>query len=305
MSVPAPLPSPAALIAEIPGILGFHPAYSVVFMLLKRVDNSTCSLGPVLRMDVGDSNSLPDITACINSFGADTVFAVVVAESSNYPFISEVVTASIDNLDVVWHCRGISEDECYTALWTDRPASTYHPSFLAGLIAPVHAAVSTKELLSKGDLIAPDRDEALDPLQFDPARSEEGEALMRHAAELLDEVGAVHDLILPLRQDLTAGRRIEAQARLVAVMMASADVRDLALGELLSWPELAEELLTDLAQQLLNSDLGQAHSVCWTACYWPVDTTPAPAWLSRLLAPRLATIGSRSCLWRHLWLVCA
>ncbi|MBM7825799.1 hypothetical protein JOD55_001626 [Arcanobacterium pluranimalium] len=230
---------------------------------------------------------------------------MVVAESSNYPFISEVVTASIDNLDVVWHCRGISEDECYTALWTDRPASTYHPSFLAGLIAPVHAAVSTKELLSKGDLIAPDRDEALDPLQFDPARSEEGEALMRHAAELLDEVGAVHDLILPLRQDLTAGRRIEAQARLVAVMMASADVRDLALGELLSWPELAEELLTDLAQQLLNSDLGQAHSVCWTACYWPVDTTPAPAWLSRLLAPRLATIGSRSCLWRHLWLVCA
>lgn len=248
MSAPSPLASPAALIAEIPGILGFHPSHSVVFMLLKRVDDSTCSLGPVLRMDVGDSDSLPDVTACINSFGADAVFAVVSSESPNFSFISDITNAGIAGLDIIWHVRGVSEDECFTAIWTDRPASTYDPSFLAGLIAPVHAAVSTKELLSKGDLIAPDRDEALDPLQFNPARSEDGEALMRHATELLDEVGAVRDLILPLRQDLAAGRHDEAQARLVAAMLAGVDVRDLALGELLQHPETADELLTDLAQ---------------------------------------------------------
>lgn len=178
MSVPAPLPSPAALIAEIPGILGFHTAHSVVFMLLKRVDDSTCSLGPVLRMDVGDSDSLPDITSCINSFGPDVVFAVISSESPNFSFISDITTAGIAGLDIIWHVRGVSEDECYTALWTNRPASTYDPRFLAGLIDPVHAATSTRDLLAKSDLIASDRDEALDPLQFDPARSEEGEALM-------------------------------------------------------------------------------------------------------------------------------
>lgn len=68
MSTSTSLASPAHLIAEIPGILGFHPANSVVFMLLKREDSNTFSLGPVLRMDVGDTESLPEITSCINSF---------------------------------------------------------------------------------------------------------------------------------------------------------------------------------------------------------------------------------------------
>ncbi|CAB0793067.1 hypothetical protein FRC0418_00584 [Corynebacterium diphtheriae] len=81
----------------------------------------------------------------------------------------------------------------------------------------------------------------------------------------MDEVGAVRDLILPLRQDLATGRRNEAQARLAAAMLAGADVRDLALGELLNWPEMAEELLTNLAQQLANPEL-RAGSLAMLAC---------------------------------------
>lgn len=41
MSVPSPLTSPARLIAEIPGILGFHPANSVVFLLLRQEEGSS------------------------------------------------------------------------------------------------------------------------------------------------------------------------------------------------------------------------------------------------------------------------
>lgn len=53
------LASPARLIAEILAILGFHPANSAIFLLLRQVDTNTMSLGPVLRMDAGDAESLP------------------------------------------------------------------------------------------------------------------------------------------------------------------------------------------------------------------------------------------------------
>lgn len=265
MSVPSPLASPARLIAEIPGILGFHPANSVVFMLLMREDSNTYNLGPVLRMDVGDTESLPDITSCINSFHPDVVFAMVSAESPSHAFISDVTRTGIDNLDIVWHCRGISEDECYTALWTDRPASTYNSDFLAGMISPIHTAASTKELLSKGDLIACDRNEAFDVLAVDPAREQEGDALVEQARALLEDVGPFSDLILPLRDDLAVDCRDQAQARVVAAMIAGADVRDLALGELLQHPTLAEELLTDLAQQLSDTEL-RAGALSMLAC---------------------------------------
>ena len=73
MSVPSPRASPAHRIAENPGILGFHRPSSVIFLLLKQGDTNTYSLGPVLRMDVGDSDLLPDITGCINSFNPEVV----------------------------------------------------------------------------------------------------------------------------------------------------------------------------------------------------------------------------------------
>ena len=114
------LASPARLIAEIPAILGFHPANSAIFLLLRQVETNTMSLGPVLRMDAGDAESLPQFTKCINSFAADIVFAVVSSEKSHHAFVSDIVQSGIDNLDIVWHVRGVSEDEPYTALWTDQ-----------------------------------------------------------------------------------------------------------------------------------------------------------------------------------------
>ncbi|CAB0776853.1 hypothetical protein FRC0182_00627 [Corynebacterium diphtheriae] len=265
MSVPSPLASPARLIAEIPGILGFHPSNSVIFLLLRQEVGRTFSLGPVLRMDAGDTDSLPDIAGCINSFDPDVVFSVISSEVPNFGFVSDLTQAGIGNLDIIWHCRGISEDEPFTAIWTAEPAHTYNAAMLAGLISPIHSALSTRDLLSKGDLIACDREEALDTLVFDPRRREAGEALLTRATALLDQVGPIRDLILPLRQDLAAGRRDEAQTRLVAAMVASADARDLALGELLQHPKTADELLTDLAQQLSKPEL-RAGTLSMLAC---------------------------------------
>lgn len=51
----------------------------------------------------------------------------------------------------------------------------------------------------------------------------------------------------------------------MAAMIAGADVRDLALGELLLHAELAEELLTDLAQQLADAEL-RAGALAMLAC---------------------------------------
>ncbi|MGJ4092406.1 DUF4192 family protein [Corynebacterium macclintockiae] len=265
MSVPSQLASPTRLIAEIPGVLGFHPNNSAIFLLLRREEGSTYSLGPVLRMDAGDTDSLPDIANCINSFGPDVVFAVVSSESPNYGFVSDITQASIEHLDIIWHVRGISEDEPYTALWTADPAHTYSISMLAGLVSPIHSALSTRDLLAKGDLIACDRDEVLATLAFDSRRTEAGEALLVRATALLDHVGVISDLILPLRDDLADHRNHDAEARLVASLLASADARDLALGELLGCPEQGEELLVDLTQQLSLPHL-RAGALAMLAC---------------------------------------
>lgn len=205
MSAITTFPPAARLIAEILAILGFHPANSVIFLLLCQVDTNT-----VLRMDAGDTESLPQITEYINSFAADVVFAVVSSESTHHVFISDIVRAGIDNLDIVWHVRGIIEDEPFAALWTARSAHDYNTELLAGLIAPIHAATSTRESLSRGDLIATSRDEAFGAFALVPAREQEGEALVEQARALLEDVGPFSDLILPLREDLAAGRRAEA-----------------------------------------------------------------------------------------------
>lgn len=265
MSAPTTFPPAARLIAEIPAILGFHPANSVIFLLARRVDTNTLNLGPVLRMDAGDTASLPQIVDCINSFAADMVFAVISSEKSHHAFISDIVQSGINRLDIIWHVRGISEDEPFTALWTAKSAHTYAPELLAGLIAPIHTATSTRESLSRGDLIATSRDEAFEAFALVLVREQEGEALVEQARALLEDVGPFSDLILPLRADLACGRRTEAQARIVAAMIAGADVRDLALGELLERPQQAEELLTDLAQQLAAPEL-RAGALAQLAC---------------------------------------
>ena len=112
-----------------------------------------------------------------------------------------------------------------------RSAHDYGTDMLAGLVAPIHAATSTRESLANGDLIAATRDETFDVFALVPARKQEGEALVEQAHALLEDVGPFSDLILPLRADLACGRRVTAQTRVVAAMIAGADVRDLARGK--------------------------------------------------------------------------
>ena len=93
MSVPTSTTasSPSTLIAEIPGILGFYPENSVIFCtLISTESRSTHRLGPVMRMDCGDTESLAEIAAYTAQASPDMTFVVLVTESPDHAFIQAI-----------------------------------------------------------------------------------------------------------------------------------------------------------------------------------------------------------------------
>lgn len=118
-----PITTPGHLLANIPGLLGFYPAESVIFMAIDTTPRGP-AMGPIARVDIADAQEvLPDIAAALAEEALEGIFAFLVshrplaelAEISCWLYNLDRVRDGID-IDAAWHVREIARGEHYAML---------------------------------------------------------------------------------------------------------------------------------------------------------------------------------------------
>lgn len=175
-SFPSPLTaisSPGALLANIPGILGFYPMESVVFTAMFQKEHShSFELGPVIRVGLDELKYLPDISRALAAADTDMVFAFVIASEINSLASETAVDLLFENsrpelMDIVacWVTSGIYSGETYHLAFGPPPDALEEDTsgfrgWENGRIPPITEAAATQSMLRGGFLPEVTRDEA-------------------------------------------------------------------------------------------------------------------------------------------------
>lgn len=204
------LQSPGQLLANLPGILGFYPHESVVFVAFHRTDAThRFTLGPVLRIDLDDLALLPDVGRALGETECDLVFSFLITRRDGEE-VEMVVDRLFDAADsgevdirACWLTRGILTGEQYRIVFGPRPveelAEDDTTAWGAGTIAPVVRAQAMVPLLEHGQLPELTRQEAFDHFaRFNPHLSaDDADQLAgfahRYAAELVEAIRGEQD----------------------------------------------------------------------------------------------------------------
>lgn len=157
--------SPATLLAEVPGILGFYPTDSAVIISFTAAPGSTRhSLGPVIRLDLDNREGMTQVRETLANLTPSLLLAVVV--SADQPMSIDLLD-DLD-LDVIWHTAEVTTGTPYTLLRSARPLHEMPEGWLSGEIGPVHQATSMRQLLDSGRTLDLSRAEASDRFTYDP-----------------------------------------------------------------------------------------------------------------------------------------
>ena len=118
-----PITTPGHLLANIPGLLGFYPTESVVFMAIDTTPRGP-AMGPLARVDIPDAaGALPDIAAMLAENAREGVFAFLISQRP-LTELREVthwlygLDRSCDGLeiDAAWYAKEITKHEPYVLL---------------------------------------------------------------------------------------------------------------------------------------------------------------------------------------------
>lgn len=118
-----PITTPGHLLANIPGLLGFYPTESVIFMAIDTTPRGS-AMGPIARVDIADAQeALPDIAATLSDKACEGIFAFLVshrpleelAEISCWLYNLDRVRDGID-VDAAWYVKEIACGEHYAML---------------------------------------------------------------------------------------------------------------------------------------------------------------------------------------------
>lgn len=248
---PAPLTDPGQLVANLPAILGFYPAESVLALILSHTGDKQYQLGPTLRVDLEDvehlAEPLPEIVE-----PTDVVLILIVSDDHEVEDALETITAHAGHLiEGVWHCREISEGESLRLL--HGPAVPDLDEWHHTTIPAIHQAVATRDVLRRGGHVSLDRQEAHEAFQPVPLSPDMSRVLSEVVAAVETRLrtisetaeGEVQSLIADLRAGLegtptdATHRDIDPGVLALTCALLSADeldIRDLALGELIRCP---------------------------------------------------------------------
>lgn len=174
------LTTPGQLLANIPGILGFYPTESIVFMALEE-DQGTYSLGPTLRFDINNMEStlVEALTTVDNKHNAVILaFAITADEGIDLDDVTVEIFKHADTLEApvagLWHTREIADGEPWEMMNMESVGEVpgipafpeIPPAWKYGYIDSIVTAISMEPYIREGRLPGYDRDEAHAPLHM-------------------------------------------------------------------------------------------------------------------------------------------
>ncbi|MGP6173639.1 DUF4192 domain-containing protein [Corynebacterium sp. A21] len=267
MSAPTAIVSdPSKLIAELPGILGFYPENSLVVAAFTQAEDAQTrySMGPVMRLDLGDLKAVSEVAEYLDGLSSDMVLAFVIAPETPDDINDQL--SPLPNLVAAWQVPYAVTNEHFTMIFSDGALGKRTSiRWMAGTVAPVHAAASTRQLLTASDGIALTRSEVIQRLTYAPELLDHAFDMLvviatdQHRSDLETAQAAGPDayrtligtLVTQLRAALTAEDDTDEFILALASACMDADhplLRDIALGALMEHPAAARELVLTVAR---------------------------------------------------------
>lgn len=279
-----PLHSPGQLLANIPGILGFYPHESLIFVAFHHTDTThRYTLGPVLRIDLSDLHLLRDVGTALHGADSDLIFAFLVTEEGTarrqeiIDLIFDAAEAGEPDIQACWVSGNILTGEPYHLGFGPTPQEGMGEgdTWEHGVISPVTQAPAMSPLIEQGQLPELTREEAFDHFtRFNPtipvAEADHlGRFAIRHAEELVRAItrgrdghqilpALLNDHALLLTELAEGGTPTEALGGELladeetltgtAVMLSDSLLRDALIGESLNSPATAATLFLAVAR---------------------------------------------------------
>lgn len=178
---------PAQTLANIPGVLGYYPHQSIIFVTFRHHRDDTHSrwaLGPTLRIDIDSLDALPEVGEVLTAEHADVVLAFIIGrfptqDSTTLDEITTTLAQATDThivpIDACWHATTITNNGTYQLRFEQTPSLTDRglptAGWRHGRIADIPTAQATQQLLADGDLPELTRDDcftAFDKATTDP-----------------------------------------------------------------------------------------------------------------------------------------
>ena len=178
---------PAQTLANIPGVLGYYPHQSIIFVTFRHHRDDTHSrwaLGPTLRIDIDSLDALPEVGEVLTAEHADVVLAFIIGRfpTQDGTTLDEITTTlaqaadtHIVPIDACWHATTITNNGTYQLRFEQTPSLTDRglptAGWRHGRIADIPTAQATQQLLADGDLPELTRDDcftAFDKAATDP-----------------------------------------------------------------------------------------------------------------------------------------
>ncbi|MFP7364678.1 DUF4192 domain-containing protein [Corynebacterium callunae] len=170
---PSTLKTPGELLANVPGILGFYPAESLVFITLFHQDHATrFDLGPVLRIDIEHPHLLQEVKRTLTHLNPDITFCFIISTNQPLDKIEEIAEELFklgdnNSKEIIgcWFTKAIFSGEPYQLVFgpTEEALGVcdYGMSeWESGTISPIMAAIATSKMLENGQLPEATRSDA-------------------------------------------------------------------------------------------------------------------------------------------------
>lgn len=292
------LNSPGQIAANLPGILGFYPHDSLVFVTFSGTESRHhLELGPVLRIDLDDLVMLPDLARTIEDMDPEVVFGFLVTTRPD-PEINEIIDTLVAltrtrilQLDLAWVTREILTGEPVRIGFG--PYSALHEldgAWTEDVIAPVSGARAMEPLLEQGQLPDLNREETREHFRranrhFD---DEECEYLTRFALERARELSPTvyAALAADARLLIEEARDVPLDALLsddevlltVATLLGTLELRDLLIEDVLQQPTPGAQLMLAVARTftgLIRHNALALYALCMVELNLTMRTTHA------------------------------
>ena len=174
---------PAQTLANIPGVLGYYPHQSIIFVTFRHHRDDTHSrwaLGPTLRINIDSLDVLPEVGEVLTAEHADVVLAFIIGRfpTQDGTTLDEITTTlaqaadtHIVPIDACWHAITITNNGTYQLCFEQTPSLTDQgiptTGWHHGHIADIPTAQATQQLLADGDLPELTRDDCFTAFEYE------------------------------------------------------------------------------------------------------------------------------------------
>lgn len=288
---PSPIDTPGHILANVPGILGFYPANSVLFITVENTDKGTC-LGPLIRVNAEVTEELLDhIATPLQTPNCEAIFAFVIGSYCHHhtEHLIDVLmglTTEHETIDITaaWITPEISVGAPYSMLFGpfhNQTGEGLMRDWARGTIPNITDSETMRRCIAEGNLPDLDRDEHFsiffekNPfLSADEIKSMDREAYeiasdMRMQSPDGPSIGCgvtPYEFIetVPVILDKTRKsvdiRTDSSVLTVIGSWLATTWSRDLIIRELLEEPEVAADALLAAAQTFTGTI--RANALC-------------------------------------------